>query len=246
MSNQLDHILIDYLDHNLPEQEMQSVAAQIETDAAVNEQWQYLQVAVEAVQHNALHEQVAAVKKQYAGKGKVRTMTRVLRIAAVLVVAIAGIGLTYKYVTTNAAGIYKEAYVSYNLNISRSSTTINEIEKMYNSRNWKGVIDIFNKTAEKDNEAWFLAGMANMELQQYAPASQQFEQVLMHNTQTGDDYFQDEAEYYLALSYLAQNRVKEASALLEKIKADTSHLFNKQASRISGTDLKISSFKSGK
>lgn len=243
MLNQHNHQLIDYLDNALPAHEMQAVSALINTDSATRKQWQYLQISVQAIQYAALHEQVAAVKNRYTGKGTVKKMRRAFRLAAVFVLLVTGIAM-YKYITTSAADIYREVFVSYHLNTSRSSDAGNALEQAYRNNNWQAVISYFNTAAEKDNKARFLAGMANMELGQYAAASKQFEQVLVYNAQTGNDYFQDEAEYYLAMSCLAQNRVKAAVTILEKIKANTGHLFNRQADRISTTDLTIISFKS--
>jgi hypothetical protein len=255
MSNQNQYQLINYLDRTLTEQEMREVEALIQTDNEANQQWQYLEMAVQAVEYAALYEQVASVKEEYkmaanvqampVVKGKVRTMTRVFQIAATLVLLCMAMAV-YKYITTSAADVYKEAYLPYELNTSRSGGTINELEQAYRSKNWQAVIIAYNNLTEKNNKTRFLAGMAHMELAQYAPAAQQFDQVLMQNARVGDDYFQDEAEYYLAVSYLALNRIKEAVTILEKIKASETHLFHQQAGRIAATDLKIILFKSDK
>lgn len=255
MSNQNQYQLINYLDRTLTEEEMREVEALIQTDNETNQQWQYLEMAVQAVEYAALHDQVARVKEEYkaslnmqampAVKGSVRTITRVFQIAATLVLLCVAAAV-YKYMATSAADVYKEAYIPYDLNTSRSGETVNELEQAYRNKNWQAVISSYNNLTEKNNKARFLAGMAHMEQAQYVPAAQQFEQVLMQNAQVGDDYFQDEAEYYLAVSYLALNRIKEAVTILNKIKADKTHLFHQQAGRITATDLKIISLKSGK
>jgi hypothetical protein len=259
MSNQNQYQLINYLDRTLTEQEMREVEALIQTDNEANQQWQYLEMAVQAVEYAALYEQVASVKEEYkaslnvqampAVKGKVRripsTTLRIFQIAATLVLLCMAMAV-YKYMTTSAADVFAAAYLPYELNTSRSGGTINELEQAYRNKNWQAVIIAYNKLTEKNNKARFLAGMAHMELTQYAAAAQQFEQVLVQNARVGDDYFQDESEYYLAVSYLALNRIKEAITILEKIKADKTHLFHTQADRIAATDLKIVSFKSDK
>ena len=60
---------------------------------------------------------------------------------------------------------------------------------------------------------------------------------------SGDNYFQDEADYYLALCYLAVNKTELAIPIIEKIKADTSHIYNKKAKGISAIDLKVLQYK---
>lgn len=255
MPNQNQYQLIDYLDRTLTEQEMREVEALIQTDNDTQQQWQHLQMAVQAVEYAALYEQVAKVKEEYKAAvavytapvttGRVKRMTMAFRIAASFLILFSAMAV-YKYVATNSADVYKQAYLSYDLNTKRSGGTVNELEQAYRAKNWQAVLNTYSTLTQKDNKARFLAGMAHMELKQFAAAAQQFEEVLTQNAQTGDDYFHDEAEYYLAMSYLALNKVKDALPLIEKIRADKAHQFHEQADRIAAMDLKIISFKSGK
>jgi hypothetical protein len=58
--------------------------------------------------------------------------------------------------------------------------------------------------------------------------------------------FQDETEYYLAMSYLANSEAAQALPILEKIKADKNHLYNERVENISSIDLKVLDLKSDK
>jgi hypothetical protein len=260
MESRNEHLLINYLDRTLEEKELREIEELINTDAEVRQQWQYLQLAVQAVQYVALNDQVAAVKEHYktihpsaviteqqqAAPRRPVVLTRnIYSVAACLlflVVAAAG----YKYVTTSPAGLYKQAFIPYTLSTSRGNSTINDIEQAYRSKNWNQVIAVFDKTTQKDNKALFLTGMASLQLQQYENACKLFEQVLAKNAQTGDDYFKDEAQFYLAMSCLGENNIKEAVTILQKIRANKNHLYYQQANRISSTDLRIVAFKAGK
>lgn len=260
MESRNEHLLIHYLDRTLEEKELREIEELINTDIEVRRQWQYLQLAVQAVEYVALNDQVAAVKEHYktihpsaviteqqqaAPRRRVVSMRNLSRVAACLLfLVIAATG--YKYVTTNSAGLYKKAFIPYTLSTSRGKSTINDIEQDYRGKNWNQVIAAFDKTIKKDNKTLFLTGMASMELQQYANACKLFEQVLAKNAQTGDDYFQDEAQFYLAMGCLAENNIKEAVSILQKIRANKNHLYYQQANRISSTDLRIVAFKSGK
>jgi tetratricopeptide (TPR) repeat protein len=235
---------------------MREIEELINTDMEVRSQWQFMQLAVQAVEYAALNDQVAAVKDQFRAIhpleviGEQRKGVRVMMrnvykgAACLLFLVIAGAG--YKYISTSATHLYKESFIPYTLGTSRGSSTVNEIEQAYRNKNWKLVLTEFDKTTQKDNKALFLAGMANLQLQQYASAGKMFQQVLTHNARTGDDYFQDEAQYYLAMSYLANNQTKEAITLLQQIRTNKNHLYNRQASQISSADLRILAFKSGK
>jgi hypothetical protein len=66
-----------------------------------------------------------------------------------------------------------------------------------------------------------------------------FEQVRANNAQTGKDYFQDDAQYYGALSDLAGGHAQQAVTALQQIRADKDHLYHEQASRIGKIDLEI-------
>jgi tetratricopeptide (TPR) repeat protein len=256
MESRHEHLLVNYLDRTLEEREMREIEELINTDTEVRSQWQFMQLAVDAVEYVALNDQVAAVKEQFRiihpieviheQRRGVRVMMRnIYKVAACLFfLVIAGAG--YKYISTSAIHMYEQSFIPYTLSTSRGSSTINEIEQAYRNKNWNRVLTAFDKAAEKDNKTLFLAGMANMQLQQYAAADKMFEQVLAHNAQAGDDYFQDEAQYYLAMSYLANGQAKEAITLLQQIRTNKNHLYNRQASQISSTDLRILAFKSGK
>jgi len=225
------------------------------TDPATAQEWQYLRLAVDAVQEAGLFEQVESVKAiwkaQQSGEAKppgalIRTMYRnVLRVAACILV-LAGGAAVFKYSTTSSTGLYNKYYTSYTLNANRGVAAPNAMEEAYNNKNWAAVIMLFNAAPEKNNKLYFLAGMADMELKRYDEAVGKFEQVLAANLQSGEDYFQDEAEYYLAMSCLARNDVNEAIPLLEKIKANKNHLFHETVSKMSSLDLRIAQYRSHK
>ena len=256
MESRYEHLLVNYLDRTLDESEMREIEELINNDMEVRNQWQFMQLAVQAVEYASLNDQVAAVKDQFRTihpleviseprKGVRVMMRNVYKVAACLlflVIAAAG----YKYISTSATQVYKESFIPYTLGTSRGSNALNEIEQAYRNKNWKQVLTAFDNAAQKDNKTLFLAGMANMQLQQYAAAGKLFQQVLVHNAQAGDDYFQDEAQYYLAMSYLANNQTKEAITILQQIRTNKNHLYNRQASQISSADLRILAFKSGK
>ena len=62
---------------------------------------------------------------------------------------------------------------------------------------------------------------------------------LIQYNQSGEPYFQDEAEYYLAMNYLATGQSAPAIALFNKIKADPRHIFHARVMNMSQLDLRI-------
>ncbi|SEO75942.1 tetratricopeptide repeat protein [Niastella yeongjuensis] len=257
MEDRNEHLLINYFDRTLEEREMREVEELIHTDLEVRKQWQYLQLAVEAVEYAALYDQVAAVRENFrtiqpvdvlqsSGNKNVRVFMRpFMRVAAAVLALIVGT-VAYKYFSVSATHVYQKTFIAYSLTTTRGQAAITDIEQAYRIQNWNGVIAAANKSTLTDNKALFLAAMANLQLQQYAAANKLFEQVLSNNSQTGDDYFQDEAQFYLAMSNLADNHSVKAIALLQQIRADKNHLYHQQAMQIGKMDLQLLKIKANR
>jgi hypothetical protein len=257
MEGQYEHLLINYLDRTLEEKEMREVAELINTNLEVRKQWQYLQLAVEAVEYAALYDQVASIKENFrtiqplevlqtSGKKGVRIRVRsFMWVAAAVFLLVAG-AVSYKFFTVSATQLYQRAFIDYTLSTTRGHTTITDIEQAYRVHNWNEVIATAQKTSLTDNKALFLAGMAHLQLHNYTAANKLFEQVLANNTKTGDDYFQDEAQFYLAMSNLAANNTVQAIALLQQIRANKDHLYHQQAAQIAPVDIQILKIKANR
>src|SRR3982074_3193093 len=111
--------LIDHLDDSLQGKGSAEMDQLIQTDPATAQEWQYLRLAVDTVQHVALFEQVESVKtvwkSQQSDHAKpagalIRTMYRnALRVAARLLI-LAGGAAVFKYSTTSSSGLYNKYY----------------------------------------------------------------------------------------------------------------------------------------
>ena len=224
------------------------------SDAEATREWSYLRMAVEGVQETGLFEQIESVKTQWmaqqamasspASSGAViRNISRIAMRVAACILILAGGTAVYKYMSTSASHIYSEYAQPYDLNTSRGVAVRDEMDEAYRNKNWTAVTELFNKKKDKNNKTYFLAGMAALESKRYDDAIGMFQQVIAANTQSGGDYFEDEAEFYLAMSWLARNEVKEAMPLLDKIRADKNHLYHDVVVRMSTLDLRIAQYK---
>ncbi|HUB60041.1 MAG TPA: hypothetical protein VL978_05040 [Puia sp.] len=250
--------LIDHLDSTHPGQGSTDVDTRIAADPETSREWNQLRLAVDAVEQAALYEKVSTVRAEWMahrpaaatvpagqpGGAVVRSFSRVALRAAAVVLVLGTSAAIYKYTVTSSSGIYSAAYTSYDLNTSRGATVAqDDIEEAYKARNWSGVCDAFKKKKVKDNKSYFLEGMACMETKKYDEAIGMFQQVMAANSLAGSDYFEDEAEFYLAMAWLARNDVKEAMPLLDKIRADKTHLYHDVVVRMSSLDLRIAAYK---
>ncbi|MDR3712955.1 MAG: tetratricopeptide repeat protein [Puia sp.] len=160
------------------------------------------------------------------------------RIAAILVFAVC-LGGAGKFLFTSPSGVFDTYYSPYTMGSTRGAEGLSTLEKAYQDKDWSSVIHTFQFTRSKTGKDYFLTGMAYMERKEYYEAIGLFKNVIASNEQSKEAYFQDEAEYYLAMSYLATHQTAQALPLLDKIKSDPHHVFNKQVAGMSGIDLLI-------
>jgi tetratricopeptide (TPR) repeat protein len=278
MSLHQTNALIDHLDKNLtvtpgeaPSEASAEIQRLIAEDEDVAKEWNYLNLAVDAVRQKGLYEQVGMVRSQWEAQaanqegytegasttseaqteekpasGVVRNLYRNMMRVAACALLIAGGATIFKYVRLSSSSLYSAYYSSYDLNTSRGSSTTDPIEQAYAEKNWPEVLARFSAAKERNNKIDFLAGMADLELKKVDDAIAHFEQVMATNSTTHTDYFEDEAEYYLAISWLAKNKVNEAMPILEKIKANKDHLYHQKVSKMSFTDLRLVQYKENK
>jgi tetratricopeptide (TPR) repeat protein len=178
---------------------------------------------------------------------RVRTLNRyMLRVAACILI-VSGSASIYKYVTTSSASLYDRYYSSYDLNTSRGAGDADPMVEAYKAKDWTTVEKIGDSAkASRTNQTDFLSGMACLEKKRYDKAITHFEQIIAVNNHNGTDYYQDEAEFYLAVSWLAQQKINEAMPILEKIRADKRHKYNAAVDRMSFFDLRLAQYKENK
>jgi hypothetical protein len=257
--------LIDHLDNTRLGLGADDMKNEPDTDPETIREWSQLRLAVEGIRQAGLYEQIKSVKAEWLAQQEMMTMpapagpnpaeskpagailrsiTRTtIRVAACLVILGGGAAI-YKYTMTNSAGIFAQYCSTYDLNTSRGATVpADEMDEAYKNKNWTAVTELFKKKKAKNNKTYFLAGMADLESNKYDDAIGMFQQVMAANSQSGSDYFEDEAEFYLAMSWLARNDVKEAMPLLDKIRADKNHLYHDVVVKMSTLDLRIAGYK---
>jgi tetratricopeptide (TPR) repeat protein len=249
MSPNESNLLVDHLDRTLEGAELQAVEQLIRNDEQAAAEWQLLQFTVSNIREAGLYEQVRSVREEYAASNKevvatkstggiVRSINqKLMRVAAVFVLVTFSVTF-YKFLSVSDRGVYENYYASYELHTSRSLNVDDRLDNAYKDRKWSEVLTIVNGMPEKNNKHHFLAGMAALELKQYDPAINSFQSVLDQNRISGDDYFNEEAEYYLAMSYLANKEADKGVIILDKISKDKNHQYHQAVAKM-GIDFKI-------
>jgi|SRR6185312_3254324 len=266
MTPEETRILIDRLDESLTGNRNAGLDRLLEENPEASREWHYLNLAIEAVREKGLYEMVSTVKAGWHAE-QASTGLRVaaaaktskpaggvihllykkygLRAAAIVLI-ITSSAFLYKYLSISSQSLYNRYYSSYDLNTSRGEGDEQPIVKAYDAKDWSAVLSLAAAAKNKDNQGEFLSGMADLESKKYEDAISHFEQIVAVNAHAGTDYYQDEAEYYLAISWLAMGKVNEAMPILEKIRANAHHQYHEKVAKMSFFDLRLAQFKENK
>jgi tetratricopeptide (TPR) repeat protein len=166
-----------------------------------------------------------------------RRMSPVLQIAAALIVVVVSAGVL-KVANTRPEGVFSKNYSDYQLSVTRGADVSDALEQAYRSRDWAAVYNAFAATHARTQKDYFLTAMAHMQQKEYYEAIGLLKTLILYN-QSREPYFEDEAEYYLAMNYLATGQAAPAVELFDKIKADPRHVYHSRVEEMGKLDLGI-------
>ena len=244
--------LIRYLDGELSPDEIAVTEKLLQQDAAIKDRFDNLVVARNAIRHEGLTEKVKNLHQQFYPEVAATNDTAkiikpafgiavkfILRIAAALIFIVAGYAV-YEYRTTSNDSVYADNFIEYQLPVSRGdSQAISKIDSLFTANNFTAVIENFKLLKDKKQKEYFLAGLASLEVGDSKSAIDELKNVQQLNSSSTEKYFEQEAEYYLALAYIKAGNIDEAEKQLTIIKANKQHLFYQKANEISRTKLYI-------
>jgi hypothetical protein len=117
-------------------------------------------------------------------------------------------------------------------NVTRSGSNSNDEAMMkYHEGDFNGALLLFNEILDKDANNMYVryyAGLASIETKQNKRAINEFSFIVKNH----NNLFVENAEWYLALSYLRDNQPKEAEKILEKISETTTNTHQIEAKQI--------------
>lgn len=236
----ITNLLIDHIDGVLPAAEKQQLEKQLAADPVIKEEWEHLVGTTEAVKLYGLQQKIGAIHRDMMTELQnpvkpVKTISPVRRIvrysiavaASVLLVVL---GITgYNFYQLSPDKVFTENYSFYELSNTRGTgSAITAAEKAYGEKNYKEVIRLHEQGSEAGQLTEFLAGLSALELDNNSKAITCFKEVMETNRQAGDKLLQDDAEYYLSLSYIRNRDYDFALELLKKIQDDPGHLYHEK------------------
>lgn len=241
--NNLPDMLVKLMDGELNETQKQAVEKMIADDVNLNERYQLLQLGKRAIRQQGLKQQVSNIQQEFLNQRnenvtsvkKLRTVsvfTRVMKIAAVFFIAVAGYGV-FQYASTNTQNVYSNNFVHYQLPISRGMETNDARDLLYNSGSYDKVIAAVQQKKDKNQKDYFLAAQSYLQLNNANAAIDAFKQVENLNKKTNERYYVEETDYYMVLAYIKAGQIKNAEQELKKITSNKQHTFYNKAKSIS-------------
>ena len=238
--SQIDHILDEIIKGISSEEKLADFISHYTSEELINE-LQAHRVAASAIQRNAVIDQVSDVHKSFFEKRKVHENSltqngaRVVKrsfgywwSAAAILIVIPVLAFLFVYATNTSDRLFASQYQAYKMNVDRTPGAINNetIIRNYQNGNYNEVVKNYGELASQSVRDKMVAAFSYMELNNYEAAIPLLDGVIRSNGITGNKLYQDEAEYYLALSYLKANRIEQSYQLFNKIYADDEHTFN--------------------
>jgi tetratricopeptide (TPR) repeat protein len=241
-STQPNETLIKYLDDELTSAEREEFERRLVIDAGLRQELEDLKTARAAVRLFGLKQQVGSIHHQMMAERKsqpvVRSISPVRRVIrysisiAASIFLVATIVIGYYFFTLSSAGLYNSQYHAYELPAVRGeSNAPSQLEMDYQRGQYNAVIEDRQKIQNASPKDEFLAGIAYLQTDNIATAISSFQSVIKKNRSANTSIFNDDAQYYLALSYLRHKDYDRCLELIETIRNNPSHLYHDQFSR---------------
>lgn len=226
-----DEILMKYLDGEMDQTEKEMFESQLQTDAELQQKLQSLQVAVASVKQYGTTEKVKSIHSEMMRElssiheeGKVIPIRRFVKyslaIAASIIIILVGVNL-FTSSQLSSDKLYNEAFVDYDASAVRGNENQTEVAKLYQDHNYASVVEKANaqNLSQKDS---LLVGLSYLKTNKLPKAINWLNAISLQNPTKQD------AEFYLAMSYLKNKNYSEALSLMEQIHSNPYHIYHNQ------------------
>jgi len=229
--------LARYLDGELPGNEKQGLEQQLVSDVALQQEYDSLLMTREAVRYYGLQQKVKGIHSEVMQelKAPVRTISPIKRfvkisiaVAASILLLVGGY-LAYNFFTLSPEKVFASNYKGYELSTLRNNNPQETAaEKAFKEKNYAEIVRIHDAGEDHTQKGEFLCGIAALELKNNSKAISCFNEVIDANKKASAKIMNDDAEYYLSLSYIQNEDYDFALDLLRKIKNDPEHIYHEK------------------
>jgi hypothetical protein len=133
---------------------------------------------------------------------------------------------SYLYQKAAPQKLFSDSYKHYNRRVLRGSSNSSALKDAYSNSDQAEVIRNFNDSQSLVPEDYLLAGVAFLENKEPQKAIETFKKLIQMNKASHSDFFEDDAEYYLAMAYLDNRQPEMAMPIFTKIQANREHGYN--------------------
>jgi tetratricopeptide (TPR) repeat protein len=234
-------LLIQYLDGELEGEDLIAIQAKVDADKELATELENLRLTKAAVKSYGLKKKIGTIHSEMMKEmsatatspiiGIKRILQYSTRVAAVFIIVL-GVTVLYQYYSATPEKLFRNNYDPFNLHETRGAGSPSTLENPYKNGQPEIVMNIFKKITSPQPEDYFLNGNAALQLNKTSDAIQSFLALQEKNKITGTNAFEDDTEYYLALSYLNNHEPAKALPIFEKIHADESHPYHTKVSAL--------------
>ncbi len=232
--------IVRYLDGEMTPDEERIFAGQLSVNNELNQEYESLLRTRAVIRYYGLQQRVSGLHQQImkeiqlpAGKpAPVRRMIKYSIGIAAGIILLVGIFFLYNFFSLSPEKVFAANYTTYEAGVQRDGTTAETpVEKAYREKNYTEVLRIHDAGEDHSQKGEFLCGVAALEQENNEKAVKCFHEVIDLNKQTGTNILNDDAEYYLSLSYIQDKDYDEALELLDKIKNDPQHNYHQKVTK---------------
>jgi tetratricopeptide (TPR) repeat protein len=244
-------LLIRYMDQELSREELVSLEEKLSSDKNLQSELENLKNARLSIKGLGLREQVGRVHGEMMREmrrtskplGRVHILARVsMRIAAGIIVLIIA-GSSYQYFVITPERLFTENYRAYTVGSSRAGDELSPLEMAFRQKDYKTTIALFNTISNRDPKDYFLAGSSYLEMGDLSNAIFHFTNCTATNQAFQTTAYLEDAEYYLAVSYLKNKEINKALPIFEKIHSQPLHPYHDKVSNWFITKVKVAGWK---
>ena len=232
-------LLTKYLDGELQGEQLKNLELRIKEDRSLQHELDNLKISIEAIKSYGLYKTVSSIHSDMMKEFNQQALPRIggakkflrntLKIAATIFIILGSV-LLYQYITLSSQSLFRNNFQAYTLHENRGNETESPLEQQYKLTKYSAVIELFQRLPTKTIQDYFIAGNAYLRQGSPAEAAKCFLSVRELNKEQQSHLYEDDTEYYLAMSYLENNEPSRAVPLFEKIHADKSHLYHSKVS----------------
>ncbi|WP_162343023.1 tetratricopeptide repeat protein [Cyclobacterium salsum] len=239
-----DRFLLHYLDGMLDPSEKQLLEQEMEKSQVIRERLYLMRFTIRAIKFKGYKSSVNEIQHDFLQhrienksftsvstpklEGKERPMQFWTKIAASLLF-LCTLGYVLWLFQADGAQLYESNFISYEIALERGAgLQENQLESLYINGEFK---QMFQVSAEKTLEEFesfelLLLGTAALELNNPEEAIWYLQQIDSDNTENQTDDYQDEVDFFMAMSYLKQGAYEQALRLVQKMRSEEQHKYH--------------------